>query len=319
MDNRYQIFVSSTYLDLKKARQELLHELLKNNYIPMGMELFPATSNGLPDYIKSVIDESDYYILIIGGRYGTIMKDDKGISYTEMEYEYAAEQGIPILVFTHTHPDDLDNKDPENKDKLDKFRRRVIVEREPGRWETAEKLALEVMRSLRAAPDRPGWVRAGKNDSAETPAKWNKAQEKNTSLKAENTEIKKEQLGFRNIAALDELCTIKREVDFDFPPYHSEDNFKKPWKEVFFDIAPYIENSRPHSEVVSNIHEIYDSNDEPFFVTKETIASIRIQFTALKLITYTDDSWKLTSAGKKLMYDKFVSRSCKSPAEKPSE
>jgi Domain of unknown function (DUF4062) len=35
------------------------------------MELFPAADDDTLTLIKSVIDDSDYYVIILGGRYGT--------------------------------------------------------------------------------------------------------------------------------------------------------------------------------------------------------------------------------------------------------
>jgi hypothetical protein len=45
--------------------------------------------------IKKVIDDSDYYIVILGGRYGSVGED--GVSYTEREYRYALSIGKPII------------------------------------------------------------------------------------------------------------------------------------------------------------------------------------------------------------------------------
>src|ERR1022692_1573199 len=47
--------------------------------------------------IKSVIDRSDYYVLILAGRYGSVYR--RGKSWTEKEYEYAVLRNIPVLAF----------------------------------------------------------------------------------------------------------------------------------------------------------------------------------------------------------------------------
>ena len=62
--------------------------------IPAGMELFPATDEDQFEFIKRIIDDCDYYLLIIGGRYGSVTAD--GISYTELEYEYALKLGLKV-------------------------------------------------------------------------------------------------------------------------------------------------------------------------------------------------------------------------------
>ena len=94
MDIRYQVFVSSTYADLKAERQKVMQTLMQMDCIPAGMELFPATDEKQFEFIKSVIDDCDYYLLIIGGRYGTTT--ETGISFTEKEYDYAVERGSQV-------------------------------------------------------------------------------------------------------------------------------------------------------------------------------------------------------------------------------
>ena len=102
MDKRYQVFVSSTYQDLQEERQEVMQALLGLYCIPSGMELFPAANEDQWTLIKGVIDDCDYYIVIVGGRYGSV--GPEGISYTEMEYRYALKRGKPIIAFLHKNP-----------------------------------------------------------------------------------------------------------------------------------------------------------------------------------------------------------------------
>lgn len=87
MDKRYQVFVSSTYSDLHEERSKVIQTLMEMDCIPAGMELFPAIDQEQFEFIKKVIDDCDYYLLIIGGRYGSLTND--GISFTEKEYDYA--------------------------------------------------------------------------------------------------------------------------------------------------------------------------------------------------------------------------------------
>ena len=81
VDKRYHIFINSTYSDLKEEKDKVMQAVLKLKCFPVGMELFPAIDKKQFDHIKSVIDECDYYLLIIGTRYGSM--DRKGVSYTE--------------------------------------------------------------------------------------------------------------------------------------------------------------------------------------------------------------------------------------------
>src|SRR5215213_4894298 len=127
MDKRYQVFVSSTFKDLQEERQEVMQALLEQDCIPSGMELFPAANEDQWSLIKSVIDDCDYYIVIVGGRYGSL--GSQGLSYTEMEYRYAVERGKPVIAFLHKSPGDLPanktEESTEGRQKLSEFRELV--------------------------------------------------------------------------------------------------------------------------------------------------------------------------------------------------
>src|SRR3954453_13788879 len=127
MDKRYQVFVSSTYRDLVDERREVIQALLELDCIPAGMELFPAANESQWDLIKRVIDDCDYYIVIVGGRYGSVTPE--GVSYTEMEFDYAVEAGKPILGFVHEDPGAIESakveKTPDLIAKLDAFTEKV--------------------------------------------------------------------------------------------------------------------------------------------------------------------------------------------------
>lgn len=101
---RYQVFLSSTFTDLKEERKEVLLELSPPRYITVGMEHFGASSRPPWEVIEKTIEESDYYVLIIGGRYGSLVPG-MNISYTEREFLFAKERGIPILAFILPDPE----------------------------------------------------------------------------------------------------------------------------------------------------------------------------------------------------------------------
>ena len=161
---KYQVFISSTYKDLIPARESLIMSLLSSKYIPCGMEIFSSSSDSQFEYIKRMLNLCDYYVLILAGRYGEIGSHD--ISYTEMEYNYAVDNGIPILAFLHKHPENIpikfSEKDSKMREKLGKFRKRVQNERLYKQWESPEELSTMVLSSLIEEQEihpRPGWVR----------------------------------------------------------------------------------------------------------------------------------------------------------------
>lgn len=103
MDRKYQIFISSTYTDLKEDRQIAVEAILSARHIPAGMELFSAGSESQLTVIKRWIDESDIFMLILGGRYGSI-EPKSGKSYTQLEYEFAVSAGKPFFAIVMSEP-----------------------------------------------------------------------------------------------------------------------------------------------------------------------------------------------------------------------
>jgi hypothetical protein len=96
MNKKCQVFISSTYLDLVNERNAAVAAILDAGHIPAGMELFVAEDKKQWDVITKWIDESDIYMLILGGRYGSIDKATKK-SYTQLEFEYAISKNIPCF------------------------------------------------------------------------------------------------------------------------------------------------------------------------------------------------------------------------------
>jgi len=103
--NTHQVFVSSTYADLQEERGRVIQTLMEMDCIPAGMELFPAVDEEQFEFIKKVIDDCDYYLLIIGGRYGSTTEE--GVSYTEEEFDYAVNKGLKVIAFLHQDPDSI--------------------------------------------------------------------------------------------------------------------------------------------------------------------------------------------------------------------
>jgi hypothetical protein len=95
-DKKLQVFISSTFIDLKEERQAAVEAILSSGHIPAGMELFSAGDESQMTVIERWIDESDVYLLILGGRYGSIDKKS-GKSYTQLEYEYAIKINKPLF------------------------------------------------------------------------------------------------------------------------------------------------------------------------------------------------------------------------------
>ncbi len=165
MDKKYQIFISSTYDDLKEQRDQVVKAVLQMGHLPVGMEMFNAGDQTQWETIKSHIDKSDYYIVLLAHRYGST-DPATGRSYTEAEYDYAGTQKVPRLGFMIEKgvrwTADFIETGPAKK-KLDAFKKKVSIGRIVKFWDTADKLKYEVFASLSneiSVNPRIGWVRA---------------------------------------------------------------------------------------------------------------------------------------------------------------
>lgn len=170
----YQIFVSSTYSDLKEERKQLLFSILKMNYIPAGMEYFTAIDEEQMELIKRIIDRSDYYVLLLGARYGSLTSE--GVSYTEEEYDYAVQKGKKVIALVHENPDNIErgktDKDENLYSKFMAFRQKVInSKRLVAFWNNKTELILNFQSSLIQTIQRYpaiGWMRGDSLANTET-------------------------------------------------------------------------------------------------------------------------------------------------------
>jgi hypothetical protein len=165
MDRRYQVFVSSTFLDLKEERAAVVSALLQLDAFPAGMELFPAADDDAWTLIERVIRSSDYYLLVVGGKYGSL-DPTSDLSYTEREYDFAVAEKKPVMAFLHSNPDEIklskSEKTEAAQEKLRLFREKVQAKKHVKYWSGPEDLAGKValsFASFRKTYPAVGWVR----------------------------------------------------------------------------------------------------------------------------------------------------------------
>ncbi|MFK4657160.1 DUF4062 domain-containing protein [Bradyrhizobium japonicum] len=244
---KYQVFVSSTYSDLIDERREVIEAIIDLGHIPAGMEGFPAIDIEQFKYIKKVIDQCDYYVLIVAGRYGSMSSD--GTSFTEMEYRYAVESGKVVIAFVldpavlASLPAKIVDTNEQIVAKLEKFKADVMTGRLVRLWTDRSSLSRAVMKSLIAAFDEfpgEGWVRASVQANEDVLAQINELRVKNEHLAAEN-ELLKAQLvpQIDNIASLDTPYLIKYTYS-DRPGSRVATSLTMTWREIFLAVAPQL-------------------------------------------------------------------------------
>lgn len=176
MNKKYQVFVSSTKIDLTEERQQIMQALLESKCIPVGMEFFPSANKKSWEFIKQDIDESDFYLLVIAGKYGSTTKNDEGktVSYTEKEYDYAVSINKPIMVFMHKDTGKLPSSKVEETKKgkqlLEKFRKKILESGiQTSFWLNTGNLISEIKSSIQSLIynfPSAGWVKGTEIDAS---------------------------------------------------------------------------------------------------------------------------------------------------------
>lgn len=188
MAAKFQVFVSSTFEDLKAEREQVIKAILEMGHIPVGMEMFSAGDEEQWNIITRHIDEIDYYAVIVGHRYGSIT--DTGIGYTEKEYDYAISKGVPVLGFLlddkASWPADKIETDEKKRERLDQFRTKVrsrMVNFWANKDDLHAKFSIALMKAFSTHP-RAGWTRASDVAGPEVTKEISR-------LSAENAELRK--------------------------------------------------------------------------------------------------------------------------------
>lgn len=278
MEKRYQIFISSTFADLEEERKEVMEAIINLNCFPAGMEMFPATDINQFEYIKTIIEQSDYYVLIIAGRYGSVAEDGK--SYTEKEYEYAREKGIPVLVFVKRDIENIPaskiDNDPKLKEKLIKFRDSAMKNRLAKFWNEKSDLKYQVYdslsKSIKMIP-RDGWIKGESCNYTNDNGKINKYDFSN--LLSEGEE---------KLTIFYDLVNMQNENDIKI------EAIKFTWNSLFKKIHgyfyEYIEFDSCKS-IIENMlkKDLYDNNINLIKVHTDDFKKIIYKFEKLELLT----------------------------------
>ena len=287
MDNKkYSVFVSSTYEDLKEERQEVVNALLKMDCFPIGMEYFNASDKSQWEVIKSLIDECDYYILIIAGRYGSV-EPMSGKSYTQKEFEYAKSRGIPTISFIHAHPEELPDKytEKEHKAELNQFReiaKNSLVCLWNNKGDLTKDVVLSLLGEFRTHP-RIGWMRADEKSSNEQNKEILRLKEEIDTLRAQ---IKKyEEQGPEGIEELSQ-GEDKYTIEYKSVLSEKKHTYTLTWNEIFSVLLPKLMQDCTELQMKHAIAECIESHADTkhVIVSDLSFQSIKVQLLALGYI-----------------------------------
>jgi hypothetical protein len=242
MRRKLQIFVSSTFTDLIPERQAAVSAILKAGHIPAGMELFTAGDKSQMDTIKRWIDESDVYMLILGGRYGSI-EPSSGVSYTELEYDYASEQGKPLfsVVVDEKYLDEkvrsggINFIERENPQHLKQFRDKVLS-KISSFFKSDDDIKLCVHESLadfRDNPELKGWISAAEYEDPKP------LHEELARLKIELEKFRSDDRNYiknksDHLEDFDEILDYMREIVVKIPEKIRKTKEEMPLSDIFY-------------------------------------------------------------------------------------
>lgn len=323
MDKRYQVFVSSTYEDLKEERKEVIQALLELDCIPAGMELFPASNEEQWSLIKRVIDNSDYYLLIIGGRYGSM--NEEGKSYTHMEYEYATSIGKPTIAFLPQYPDKIPSGKCEttksSQKKLENFKKLISHGRMVKFWVDPINLGSLVSRSIimliKNFPAK-GWVRAETITNEQILNELFLLQKENKKLQKEiECYTTTSPIGSEQLQQGNDLFEIDCFYYYNNETIKHSIKLKFTWNQIFYQISPYL--IAPCHDIlfkaafdplitnaISESNRLFNKELISAFISDTSFNQIKVQLRSLGLINIysdlsstkkTEEYWKLTKYG----------------------
>jgi hypothetical protein len=332
IEKRYQVFISSTYADLQEERALLMQVLPSMGCLPVGMDAHPAGGMTLST-IKKMIDDCDYYVALLGSRYGTL--SPSGVSYTHVEYVYASTKQKPILVLMHDAPErralELQERTMEGKLKFNDFRQ-LLMKGNCTRWGDAKDLEYAIRRALPTLIDaKPasGWVKATTLANPDTEKEVLALRERVMQLEQEREHMLSRQMQL--VTPMAQGADLM-EVSYRCKAYalgNCEDVAVKShisWNDIFVSFAPYLSQMQSEDLMLAKIservqetaladvqklrpkaHAITDVQLAPF-----TFNTIKVQFRTLGLIRRQPKPgdnrqwWQLTSQGEHQMTSLLV-------------
>ena len=209
MEKKFQIFVSSTGKDLWDAREAVTKAILELGDIPVGMEMFSAADENHWKLISRQIEQSDYYVVIVAHHYGSMVGE---ISYTEREYDFAHDVGVPILGFiidpNAKWPPQYVDTDPDVRTRLETFKSK-IRSRMVSFWTNPDSLNGKVLAALSKQKNldrRPGWIRANNIPGPEVVAEVARLSQEIARLTEENSVLREQPTADTYFSLIDALA-----------------------------------------------------------------------------------------------------------------
>lgn len=319
MDKKYQIFVSSTYEDLKEERDQAIKAILEMGHIPVGMEMFSAADEEQWQLIARQIESTDYYVILVGHRYGS--ETSEGVSFTEKEYDYARSLGIPCLGFIIKDdakwPTNRMDKAASKKKKLTKFKNKVkskLVQFWSSKDDLHSQISISLIKAMNTNP-RIGWTRSDEAVGPDVTKELSRLSLENSKLRDENQQL----LTFQKRKA-DEIRDAVQILNANTRSYNirmtsSWDDAEKHTRtmlQLFLSVAPNLIHESSSLEIARNLALpiVGTGYYKNWPIGKNRISDLIADFVALELLEtskkkhpVSDENsyWSLTKIGKEVL------------------
>lgn len=303
-----------------------MQALMQMDCFPSGMEMFPALDEDQWEYIQRAIDECDYYVLVIAGRYGSV--DATNISYTEKEYDYAVRVGKPVLALLHENPDKLaagkTDKDDERRMALEAFRSKVKSGRLVKFWKNADDLASKVivgmMNTIKRFPSA-GWVRGDKLPDENAFEDIVRVGRENEILRENVKSLELKLKGFEGSEGFisNDIAGLSESTILTITLYNEKKEVKLSWRELYVVVSFHLERGISDYDLKAELSKLLSSKVDGssygnYSISDSSFDTVMIQFRALGYIALDDDvdnfsrhsEYYLTELGKSTMLNELA-------------
>tara|TARA_R110001599_G_C12276626_1_gene662547 strand:- start:6982 stop:7701 length:720 start_codon:yes stop_codon:yes gene_type:complete len=152
-------FISSTFVDLYEDRVVVADALKERGLNVNALDIRPASNQSSKHEILTGIRESDFVILLIGDRFGSILKNMTGSdtqSITWWEYSSAFKLGKPVIAYfknfdsndPKTHDDRAENEYQIKRKLFERFKKLVTTRHNPAFYSNPYDLSDKIDKSL---------------------------------------------------------------------------------------------------------------------------------------------------------------------------
>ncbi len=225
----HSVMVSSTFYDLEHHRDEVIKVITGEKYLPIAME-FDASipDSDLIDSSIKKVDDADYYVGLIGSRYGQCPECEErnplGLSLTELEFRHATKRGLPTFVFIINDQHQMTQADviaawkegDESRKKREAFIKRAQASDISSEFVSVDDLKFKVAKSLTDFKKRSNDASSPGQPSTKLDNFWTNSVE---------TSLDDVQLQEVSAEILNELKYLDQDFDFkasEFTPLNAE-------------------------------------------------------------------------------------------------